>query len=127
MAGQADWVAGCDFTVDIDGTAFPFKTISVHPTANLLNRANSKYSPGFQVRKAGIKSMSISGVGPYRKGELPLVIGGEYTVNPKPDATHAGFETLMLLEDFEFSSDQEGEPNVSVTFQNQQSFGTSFS
>ncbi len=123
----SDFKVGHEFSVTIDGVAYPFKTVSVHPTVNMVNRANSKYAPGFAVRKAGMKSMEVTAEGPYNSSEITLIIGGEYALTVRRFATHAGTTEGFILADYTWNADQEsGESNVSVTFQSKEGFLTTF-
>lgn len=119
---QSDWPAGTEMTVELDGTEYPFKTVSVNPKVNLINRSNSKYTPSYRVKRAGQLDLTITADGPYREGETALVPGNEYTVTVKPTAAHVGYEAVMILEDAEFSDDVEDGPNMRATFQVQSTY-----
>jgi hypothetical protein len=119
---QSDWVAGSELSVTIDGTAYPFKSVRWNPKAKMIDRANTKYSPGFRVRKSGLKEGTFTAEGPYKEGEVPVEVGEEYTFLAKPSEANVGFEVLLLVEDMTFSDDVEDGPNLSITLQTQGEF-----
>lgn len=117
-----DWLAGYELSVAVGGQTYPFARVSYRPSAKMINRANSKYSAGFMINKAGIKSLTFTAGGPYKEGELPLAVGEEYTWLYKPAAGHVGFTFLGVLESMTFDNNVEDGPNVDVTVQNSADF-----
>jgi len=109
-------------SVTIGGAQYPFKVCRWNPKAKMINRSNSKYSPGFEVKKSGVMTGTMRFEGPYKLGEAPLAIGGEYSCTIKPTGTHVGFTAVMLIEDMEFEDDSEDGPHLNVTAQTQADF-----
>jgi len=118
-----DWIAGYEFTVLIQGVQYPFARASYKPSAKMINRSNSKYSPGFVINKAGIKSLTFTASGPYKEGELPIGIGNEYTWTYKPSGANLGFIFLGVVETITHANDVEDGPTMEITVQNSQDFG----
>jgi hypothetical protein len=119
----SDWIAGSELAVTIGGVDYPFKTVKYAMKSKMINRANSKYSPGFAINKAGILSLTFSANGPYKQGEIPLAIGGEYEWYFSPASSHAGFPFLGVVESLEFDDDVEDGPSLAITVQNSEDFG----
>jgi hypothetical protein len=119
---QSLWLAGSQMVVTIDAVEYPFRVARWEPKAKMINRSNSKYSPGYEVKKGGVKTGTITCEGPYKEGEAPLEAGEEYTFVIKPVSTHVGFSVVVVIESLQFSDDVEDGPNVSVTAQTQSDF-----
>lgn len=119
---QSSWLAGYEFVATIDGVQYPFKNVSYKITAAAINRSNTKYTPGYSVKRSGIKSLVFTGSGPFREGETALTIGGEYTFILKPATAHVGVTWLGLILDITFDDDAEDGPNMSISVENQEDF-----
>jgi len=119
---QADWSAGYEFSVTIDGVAYPFAKVDLGMTAKEINRANSKYDPGFSVIKAGIKGLTFDLEGPWKPDEAALEVGAEYTWLYYPYAAHLGYEFLGIILDISHQNDQEDGPRMNVKVKAQSDF-----
>lgn len=113
----SDWDPGYELTVTIEGTDYPFKNVTYGLRSKLINRSNSKYHPGYVVQRAGIRSLTFSASGPYKQGEVPLVIGHELQIVYKPASAHVGFSFLGIVESIDHRNDVEDGPTTDVTFQ----------
>lgn len=119
---DSDWVAGYEFVVMIAGTAYPFATADLDMTAKEIDRSQTKYTPGYEVTKAGKKKLVFDLEGPYKAGEAPLTLGNEYTWNYKPYASHAGFEFVGLILGIKHTNDEDDGPKMRVSVKAQSSF-----
>ena len=124
---QSDWQSGTEMVVTVAGVQYPFKTCSHNGKATMVNRSNSKYTSRFGVKIAGQKNATFTAEGPYREGEVPLILGNEYTVETLSSANHVVASMVAILADFNYSNDVEDGPNLAVTFESQGEFNTSVS
>lgn len=117
-----DFHVGYEFTVLIGGIAYPFKAVDVEGAAKMVNRANSKYAPGFDIKQSGNKSMTIELEGPYNSAEVPLTLGNAYVLQVTrwagATAGNGVDQGTFLLAKCAWSGDQEsGESSVKCTFE----------
>lgn len=115
--GISTFRVGSDFYVEIGAVQYPFRTVDLNGTAQMVNRRNSKHQPGSDVYKSNGTSLELTGEGPYDSAEVTLTLGDSYTVGTYAYDGHVGWEGTALLSAFKFTGDQEGgDSNVSVTF-----------
>lgn len=110
----SDWPAGYELFVSAGGTEYGFKDVDIDRTAREIDRSNSKYSPGFEITKAGACKLVFSANGPWRDGETPLVLQGEYTWIYRPFAAHAGITFLGQIVSIKDTNDVLDGPKMSI-------------
>jgi hypothetical protein len=123
---QSDWAAGYELIVTIDGVAYPFATVDLERRARIINRANSKYTPGYEVNRSGLKGLTMTVEGPFKEGEAPIEEGEEYTWIYKPTTASVGLSFLGIAETVRHSNDVEDGPRLTVTIRAQSDFDTVF-
>lgn len=118
----SDWLAGYEVVFERDGVAYPMRVASASFDAKMINRSNSKYSAGYTVNKAGVKSLTLNVQGPYKQGEAPISVGAEETFSLKPSGSSVAMEFLGVISNVKFDDDVEDGPSVSFTIQNSEEF-----
>lgn len=119
---QSDWQAGTEFILKIGGVAYPFATVDLNLEAKEVPRNQSKHSPGYEVTKAGIKSLRADLAGPYRSGEVGITLGGEYTFSYTPAAALTAFEFSAVVLKINHSNDVEDGPKMAISIKAQSDF-----
>jgi|SRR6516164_5658495 hypothetical protein len=116
------YLAGTEFTVEIGGAAYGFKTVDLGLEAKPVDQSNSKYDPGFESINGGQKRCTLDLEGPYIPGEVPITVGDSYEWTYNPQAALVGFVLTGILLKIKHSNDVEKGPRMALSIQSTGTF-----